>query len=273
MAVAKTICDTVLEELNSHVHSDTQPDPFTAARLRREITKLEQADYMQARLCLGILLTLERKAKQAFEVFEEMLRYTPEDPGLHQNYGHSLAKLRFANLANSHYKAAVEYSPEATEVLIDLAETAQIAFRPCEFMSVLKANIHKANSEVLGENVDVQRAIRLAKLFEDVGISDETANSIYLAAEGLFIEHELLIEAGYFRKTGMYGSSTLTFYAELSCDDDFIHRLNDELCDRLVDFDVAHLLNNLTFLFIAHKPNTKDTSVPNCSMDLKHADH
>lgn len=274
MAVAKTICDTVLGELNAHVQSNTRPDPFTAARLRREIGKLEQADYMQARLCLGILLTLERKADEAIQVFEGMLEYAPEDPDLHQNYAHSLAKLRLANSANDHYKAAVEHAPEATEALIDLAETSQIVFKPCEFMSTLKSNLHKANADKLKENIEVQRAIRIAKLFEEVGITDHIANKIYLATEGFFTEHNLVLESGYFRRTAMYGSSTLTFYAELSCDSDFIHSLNEQLCDRLVDHDVAHLMKDLTYVFVAHSPDKyKEPTALNCSMDLKHADH
>jgi len=274
MAVAKTICDTVIAELNAHVESNTRPDPFTTARLRREIGKLEKADYMQSRLCLGILFTLERNAGEAISAFEDMLQYAPEDPDLHRNYAHSLAKLRLANSANEHYKAAIEYAPEATETLIDFAETSQKVFRPCEFLSVLKANGHKANTETLKANIDVQRAVRLANLFEEVGITDTTANQIYLATEDFFIEHDLMVPSGYFRKTAMYGSSTLTFYAELSRDPDFIHSLNEQLCDRLVDLDLAHTMRDLTYVFVAHTPeDTKESIALTCSTDLKHANH
>ncbi|MHC8404275.1 hypothetical protein [Pseudomonas sp. TMB3-21] len=271
MAVAKTICEAVLEELNAYSTSATRPDRFTAARLRREIAKLEQADFMAAHLCLGILYTIERDADAALSEFEELLRYTPDDVNLHQNYAHSLAKLRMANAANVHYRIAADGAAESTEFLIDLAETSQIICRPQEFMEVLKRNKHKADEETLSKNIDVKRIIRISNLFEEAGLSDDDANSVYTAAEELFIEHNLEIESGYFRKTGMYGSSTLTFYAELSREPEFIHGLNECFCDRIVDMDASHLLKDLTYVFVAHTPITKEVMTPNCSTDLKHA--
>lgn len=272
MAVAKTICDTVLDELNSFSTSNTRPDPFTALRLRREISKLEQADFMAAHLCMGILYTIERKANDAISEFEALLKYSPEDATLHQNYAHTLAKLRMANAAHQHYRISADIASECTELLIDLAEISQVVCRPLEFMEVLKRNLHKANEEILKENIDVKRAVRIANLFEEVGLSDNDANSIYTAAEELYIEHDLEIYTGYFRKTNIFGSSALTFYAELSLEDDFIHDLNERLCDRVVDLDVSHLLKDLTYVFVAHTPNSKQDEFPqNRSMDLKHA--
>lgn len=274
MAVAKTICDTVLDELNAFSTSNTRPDRFTANRLRREISKLEQADFVAAQLCMGILYTIERNANDAISVFESLLQYSPDDTSLHQNYAHSLAKLRMANAAYLHYRIAADNASESTELLIDLAEISQVVCRPLEFMEVLERNLHKADGESLKANIDVQRTIRIAKLFEDAGLSDDDANSIYTAAEELYVEHNLVIDTGYFRKTDIFGSSTLTFYAELSLEDDFIHDLNDRLCDRVVDLDVSHLLKNLTYVFVAHTPSTKPEDSPqNCSMDLQHANH
>lgn len=272
MAVAKTICDTVLDELNAISASNTRPDRFTANRLRREITKLEQADFVAAQLCMAILYTIERNAKDAISVFESLLKYSPDDASLHQNYAHSLAKLRMANAAYLHYRISADIASESTEALIDLAEVSQIVFRPLEFMEVLERNLHKADEETLKANIDVKRAIIIAKLFEEVCLSDNDANSIYTAAEELYVEHDLNVGEGYFRKTSIFGSSTLTFYSELSLEDDFIHDLNDRLCDRVVDLDVSHLLKDLTYVFVAHSPSTKPEEFPqNCSMDLKHA--
>lgn len=272
MAVAKTICDTVLDELNAFSTSNTRPDPFTATRLRREISKLEQADFMAAQLCMGILYTIERNATDAISVFESLLKYNPDDASLHQNYAHSLAKFRMANAAHLHYRTSADIFSDPTEVLIDLAEISQTVCRPLEFIEVLERNLHKSDADTLKENIDVRRAVRIAKLFKEVGISDNDANSVYTAAEALYVEHDLKIDTGYFRQTSAYGSSNLTFYAELSLEDDFIHDLNDRLCDRVVDLDVSHLLKDLTYVFVAHTPSTKSEELlQNCSMDLKHA--
>jgi tetratricopeptide (TPR) repeat protein len=258
MAVAKTIGDTVLEELNAHVRSDTRPDPFTAARLRREIARLENVDFMPARLCMGILLTLEGKVKKAIAVFDELLSYAPSDPGLHQNYGHSLAQMRLVNLAHEHYKSALEFAPEATSILTDLAETAQIIFRPLEFIELMESHSHKSDSEILLNNEHVQRVSRLAEAFTRLEISDESANQIYSCVEPIFCNREIQVKSGHFRETGSYGSSKLTFYAEVSGDDDLIYEINEELCDNIVENDAGHLLKELTFVFVSHADNASN---------------
>ena len=272
MAVAKTICESVLEELNAYSTSNTRPDPFTANRLRREITKLENADFMAAHMCSGILYTIERKPNDAIAEFEELLKYAPDDPSLHQNYAHSLSKFRMANAANLHYRISADNAADPTEVLIDFAETSQVVCRPHAFMEVLNRNMPRADEEALKANIDVRRVIRIANLFEEAGLSDDDANSVYSATEQLFIDHDLEIKTGYFRRTSMYGSSTLTFFAELAVEDDLIHDINEDLCDRMVDLDVAHLLKDLTYVFVAHTPRTQPEEFPqNCSTDLKHA--
>lgn len=273
MAVAKTICDTLLAELNAFSTSQAVPDPFTAVRLRREIANLAKVNEMEAHFCSGILYTIERKAREAISEFEQLLAYNPDDANSHQNYAHSLGKLRFSNAAFDHYVIAADNFSDSTEVIIDLAEIAQVVFKPLEFFKVLERNRHKIDREQLKANLNFQWISRLAKLFKEVGITDDIANSIYSAVEQIFVDSNILIKQGYFRKTGIFGGATITFYAELLCDAETIYELNDELCDRFVENDVSHLLKDMTYIFVSHSTATSEiNNAIDCSTDLTHAD-
>ena len=252
MAVAQTICNTVLEQLNVFSLSGTQPDPFTAIRLRREIEKLEKVDSMAALLCSGILYSVEKDVQNAIETFEQILTYAPDDANMHHTYAHALAKFRMANAAHQHYLIAVAHGDECTRALIDLAETAQMIFRPSEFMDAFEKNAQRADVEYLQKNVDVLRAIRLNKLFIELQIAEDDANRLYCAAESIFIENDLLVKSGYFKRTGIYGGSQLTFYAAIAGNVEFISEVNLTFCDRVIDLDAGHILKDISFVFVPY---------------------
>lgn len=271
MALAKTIGETVLEELNCFAVSGSRPDPFTTARLRREIDKLEKVEPMGALLCRGILFSIEGQASEAIGAFEEILSYVPDDPNMHQNYGHSLAKLKMTNLAHKHYIIAADNSSESTSALVDLAETAQVVFRPTDFITVLERNAHKADAEKLMANADVQNSYTVSELFKELEIDEDDANKLSTVAEGICIRYDLSIANGYFRRTSMYGSSKLTFYAGIEGDSDLICDLNIEFCDKLIDEDIGHLLTDISYVFVPYQPADVDVLTQKASK--MHKDH
>lgn len=271
MALAKTIGETVLEELNFFAVSGTQPDPFTIARLRREIGKLEKVEPLGALLCQGILFSIEKNATEAIRVFEEILSYDPQNSDMNQNYGHSLAKLQMANLAQKHYVIAADNSIDSTSALVDVAETAQVVFRPSDFMQALERNAHKANIEELMKNPDVQNCFTVSELFSELDIKDDDANLISISAESVCIKNGLSVTNGYFRRTGMYGSSKLTFYAGIEGDSDLICNMNIQLCDSLIDNDAGHILSDISYIFVPY--HEADTDVLAARAVQMHKDH
>ncbi|UZE12807.1 tetratricopeptide repeat protein [Pseudomonas sp. B21-053] len=252
MALAKTIGETVLEELNYFAVSGSKPDPFTIARLRREISKLEKVEPIGALLCQGILFSIENNAEEAIRAFEEILSYDPNNPDMNQNYGHSLAKLKMANSAQKHYIIAADHSLESTSALIDVAETAQVVFRPTDFTEALERNAHKADVEKLMQNADVQNCFTVAELFKEFGIDEADANKIGLSAERICVQRDLSVMNGYFRRTGMYGSSKLTFYAGIEGDSDTICDMNIDLSDSIIDNDAGHILAEISYIFVPY---------------------
>ncbi|KEY87842.1 hypothetical protein MBA34_17915 [Pseudomonas capeferrum] len=251
MAVAKTISDTLVEELNILANSGSILDPFTSARLRRDIKKLESAHFIAARICLGILYTIENNAEKSLSTFEETLSLDPSDRNIHTNYAHALSKFRKPEAACRHYKIAADLSPDH-HALIDLAEAAQIIFKPRIFSETIKSNLDKIDIDALEKNINARATLQLATLFEQNNISDDEANKIYKIAESIMSERNIGFKKGNFRRTDNYGGSTVTFYAAIEGSADLIHELNETLCDRIVDFDACHILKDIMYVFIPY---------------------
>ena len=251
MAVAKTIADTLLEELNVYSVSGETPDPFTSSRLRREIKKLESTHFISARICLGILFTIEKNSKNAISTFEEIARYEPKDPNIHLSYAHSLSAFKMKVLACHHYKLAAQLMPNSIESLLGLAETARDIFKPREFTSTLNS-CDPDFVENLLNHPEAHQAFLMASLFETNRVSDEDANKIYSIAQEILQSNNIFFEQGNIKQTDIYGGPTVTFYSGLAQSDDLIFTLNEQLCDRIVDADAAHILKHVTYVFVSH---------------------
>jgi len=251
MAVAKTISDTLVEELNILANSGSPLDQFTSARLRRDIKNLESAHFIAARICLGILYTIENNVEKSLSTFEETLTLDPNDHNIHTNYAHALTKFKKPEEACLHYKVAAELSPDHY-TLIDLAEAAQIIFKPRIFSDTVKSNLNTIDLDALEANINARATLQLASLFEQNNISDEDANRIYKIAASVMRDRDISFEKGNFRRTDNYGGSTVTFYAAVEGTASLIHELNETLCDRIVDSDACHILKDIMYVFIPY---------------------
>lgn len=274
MAVAKTIAENLLEELNRFSASNTQPDPFTSARLKREINKLGNVDFVGRLLCDAILATVEKREEDAIRNFEEILKYSPDNGNMHHNYAYTLAKLDRMNDAHEHYIAAVETASNINKLLLDLAESSLIVLRPGDLVSALERSSGRIDIPTLMLEKEIARAIDLSKLFDDVELDQSEANQIYTSASKLIREQSLEIMAGYFRGTGVHGGAKITFYSSIGGDGGFVADMNMMLCDRLIDDGLGHLLKNFTYVFVPYNQPDEDWLNSRVTMNgIEHADH
>ncbi|PIO95971.1 hypothetical protein CBI55_03350 [Pseudomonas syringae] len=250
MAVAKTIADTILEELNHFSTTDKRPDSFTSARLKREIRKLENIDYTAKILCDAILATIEGRQKEALDNFSEILKYDPDNSSMHQNFAYSLAKFGMISEAHQHYLAAVDNSPNTNKLLMDLAESSLVIHRPGDFASAFKRNSEKVNTRELMQVRVISRALKLAALFADEEISDDDSHNMYKTAKEFRDEFKVKVINGYYRNTGMYDGPKVTFYATIEGDWEQVMDANMRLADRVIDKDQGHLLKEVTHIFV-----------------------
>lgn len=250
MAVAKTIADDILAELNHFSLSGTKPDAFTSARLKREIGKLGNVDFIGHLLCDAILATIDGRKDDAFRNFTEILKYQPDSADMHQNFGYSLAKFRRMNEAHEQYLLAVDSSDQTMKLLADLAESSQIVFRPGDLTMALERNEKKVDFDLLSSNSDFRRALKLAQLFKEFGIDEDEANQLYTTVEQICEENSVTVVTGFFRVTGMQGGSTLSFYASIEGDSDFISEMNLNFCDKVIDNDQGHILKDIAYVFV-----------------------
>lgn len=256
MAVPKTIADDLLGELNRFATQKIVPDAFTSARLKREIGKLANADFMTSLLCEAILATITLRKGDTIRKFEEILRYQPEDADTYQNFGHSLLRFQDVNGAHSCYMKALEHSEKPSQVISDLADTAQIIFRPTDLTRALDKYGESLDITSLYKNDDFAAALKLAQLFERLKVDEGLANQIYTSAEKVFIRRNVRVNCGYFRLTGAFGGSKLTFYANIEGDSDFVSETNIELADQIIDDDHGAALPEVSMVFVPYHPSS-----------------
>jgi tetratricopeptide (TPR) repeat protein len=211
---------------------------------------------MTSLLCEAILATILLRKDEAIKKFREILGYQPEDADTHQNFGHTLLRFQDMNGAHSCYLNALKYSDEPTQLIFDLADTAQIIFRPSDLAAAVDAYNEKLDIEMLLTNGDFSAAMKLADLFQSTEINEEHANQIYTSAEKIFIRHDVIVQCGFFRMTEGFGGSKLTFYANIEGDSDFVAKINIELADQLIDDDHGGALRDVSMVFVPYHPSS-----------------
>ncbi|RZI27700.1 hypothetical protein [Pseudomonas orientalis] len=258
MAVAKTIAENVLEELNRFSTTDTMPDAFTSARLRREIAKLGKVDVVGKQLCDAILATVEGREADARRNFIDILKYQPDNPDMHQNFAYSLSKFGRISEAHKHYLATVDHTDQTAKLLIDLAESSLIVYRPGDLVAALERNSKKINMDDIVESGNIRKALQLHELFTALDIDENESNQIYNTTEEFKLENNLKVVSGYFRSTGAYGGAKITFYASIEGDSEYISEMNMRFCDKLIDNDQGSILKNVTYAFVPFNESDMD---------------
>lgn len=250
MVLPQTMMSSVLTELNSFSSSDRAPDPFTTTRLRREISKLKNSDFIGSLLCEAILLTLEKNYEEVVKTYKSILEYVPNDADMHENFANSLSRLHRLNEAQSHYMSAIRIARSSEELLRELSNHVQITFGTEDLIEAVDIYIKATGNESIIEDPEVSGALALSKLLEWHDIESSEANRFYKAAEDVCIENGAHIQNGIFRHTGVYGGPTVTFYAGLVADSDFIADMNTAMCDKIVDHELTDLINKISFVFV-----------------------
>ncbi|MFK7700436.1 hypothetical protein [Pseudomonas caspiana] len=265
MAVAKTIADSVLGELNSFSSRHMVPDPFTTARLRREIAKLENVDVPASLLCEAILLTLEKKYEDVVSTFETIFEMLPEEADMHENFGNSLARLGRVADAHDAYLNALKYSNEPTSILMELAATTLVTFGTDEFMDALNNSAEKSDTAKILNSEFVSEAIKLHGLFEELEVSPSAAKSVYRSAEKVCLAFDKKINSGRFMSLSSYGGARVAFYAGIVGTAEIIADMNFALADQLIDDEQGDLLSMMSFVYI---PANQESLV---DMESQHA--
>lgn len=273
MAVAQTIADSLLTELNRYSAEGTKPDPFTTARLRRSIEKLSKVDHVGGLLCEAILLTFENQYALVVDKFEEIFKFLPEDADMHENFGNSLGRLNHMWEAQDQYNEALRFSRDPASIIKEMAKSSCITFRIHDVMRALEQIEDPELREKLIESQDVADALELNTYIEEAGVTSHDVSSIYYHAERVCHEYNKSVPLGYLQLTSQFSGPNLTLYAEVDGSATDIANMNFALCDILIDADLGTLFDKVSYVFIADskEKQTGESKDKQTGTDLQHA--
>lgn len=249
MPLPQTVSIELLTELNAFVTRDEIPDPFTQARIKRKIQNLRNAAPAEAELCSAILHTINKNIDGVRNCYKDIFFYLPNDSDMHYNFAGSLFRLGYANEALDHFMQALAGNRVSREIVHEIANIANVTFRTDVLLNAIDMFIKASMDESISTDVEVQPALDLAALMQDLAIEPTTANKIYQAAECVILKFGCTVDRVRFFASEDFGGSAMSLYAGIVADPATVSEMNMALADEYVDRDLLHLLPQVTYAF------------------------
>lgn len=249
MPLPKTICTELLDELNGYVGQNQVPDPFTLARLKRQIKTLMNSSPADAYLCHGILHTLNKDIQGVRDSFKQVFFHLPNDSDMHYNFAGSLLRLGFANESLDHFMQALACNRASRAILLEIVNAAHVTFRMDTLLNAMDMYVRASQDESIMDDQEVQGALEIASILQELEIAPTTINGVYQAAESVLVKFSKTIERVRLLESKNLGGSLISVYAGIQTDPETISAMNMDLADELIDRDLADLAPSVSYAF------------------------